>query len=216
MPRPQRKDEQGKCAGARPLDVGRIVRRLRDEKGLSGAELCRRGRGIEPKTLVALEKGRIRNPSIATLEALARGFGMTVSDLFRRGELADENYFYLGTQKGAFRMDFPAQGVQLISFTPLVEGFFCGKIILESGKSFDETLFLQQGVFFLMVLVGQVEGTVEGRKVLLKEGNNLFFSGEMKFRFSHPSQRNTTLSLVTTPSCLKPRFVSAASRMSND
>jgi len=203
-------------SGARPLDVGRIVRRLREEKGLSGAELCRRGRGIEPKTLVALEKGRIRNPSIATLEALARGFGISVSDLFRQGELAEEKYFYLGTQKGAFRMDLPAKGVQLISFTPLVEAFFSGKLILESGRSFDETLFARGGAFFIMVLVGQVEGVVEGRKVLLKEGNNLFFSGEMTFCFSNPFQRNATLSLVTAPSCLKPRSLLSASRIARD
>ena len=215
MTRP-RKDKHGKEAGLRPLDVGHIVRHLREEKGLSGAELCRRGRGIGPKTLVALEKGRIRNPSIVTLEALARGFGITVSDLFRRGELADEEHFYLGTQKGAFRMDLPAKGVQLISFTPLAEEVFCGKLILEGGRSFDETLFVQQGVFFMMVLVGQIEGVVEGRKVHLREGENLFFSGEMKFRFSNPLQRNAALSLVTTPSCLKPRCVSAASRISKE
>ena len=80
MPRMQRdKPEKGKAA--LPLDIGQAVRRLREEKGLSGAELCRRGKGIDPKTLVALEKGRIRNPSIVTLEALAKGFGMTVSFL---------------------------------------------------------------------------------------------------------------------------------------
>ena len=211
-----RKKDPAQGEHVRSLDVGRIVRRLREEKGLSGAELCRRGKGIHPKTLVALEKGRIRNPSIVTLEALAKGFGITVSDLFRKGELGDEKYFYLGTQKGAFRMDLPVKGVQLISFTPLAEEFFCGKLILESGRSFEETLFAQEGAFFIMVLVGQVEGDVEGRKVLLKEGSNLFFSGGMKFRFSNPFQRNATLSLVTAPSCLKPRCFSSVSRISGD
>ena len=215
MPRP-RKNKQDTVARAESLDVGHIVRRLREEKGLSGAELCRRGKGIEPKTLVALEKGRIRNPSIATLEALARGFGITVSDLFRQGELGDEKHFYLGTQKGAFRIDLAAKGVQLVSFTPLTEEFFCGKLLLESGRSFDETLFVQRGAFFVMVLVGQIEGVVEGRKIVLREGSNLFFSGEMRFCFANPFQRNATLSLVTTPSCLKPRCFSAASRISQE
>ena len=215
MTRP-RKTRDGRPSGAGPLEVGRIVRRLREEKGLSGAELCRRGREIDPKTLVALEKGRIRNPSIATLEALARGFGIAVSDLFRYGELADEKHFFLGTQKGAFRMDLPAKGVQLISFTPMAEEFFCGKLILDCGRSFDETFFARPGVFFIMVLVGQVEGSVEGRKLLLKEGNNIVFSGGMKFRFSNPFQRNATLSLVTAPSCLKPRHFQTASRIAGE
>ena len=135
------KDKPEKSKTALPLDMGQAVRRLREEKGLSGAELCRRGKGIDPKTLVALEKGRIRNPSIATLEALAKGFAMTVSDLFRQAEFEQRDYFSLGSQKGFCKIDLPAQGVQLISFTPLMEDLFCGKMILEGQRRFDERLF---------------------------------------------------------------------------
>ena len=105
MPK-SRKDkfEKMKHSG-RPIEIGPVVRRLREEKGLSGVELCRRGKGIDPKTLVALEKGRIRNPSIATLEALAKGFGMTVSDLFRRAEFDQRDYFSLGSQKGLCKIE---------------------------------------------------------------------------------------------------------------
>jgi len=132
-------NKQEKTVGARSRDVGQSVRRLREEKGLSGAGLCRRDRGIAPKTLVALEKGRIRKPSITTLEALVKGLGNTVSDLFRTGELADKKTFHLGTQKGAFLLDLPQQGIQLISFTPLAEESFCEKRIFESGRHFDSS-----------------------------------------------------------------------------
>ena len=82
-----RKDKiEKRKTSVRPLELGSVVRRLREERGLSGAEHCRRGKGIDPEMLTALEKERIWNPSIATLEALAKGFGMTVSDLFRRAE----------------------------------------------------------------------------------------------------------------------------------
>ncbi len=202
-----KKDRPGKRKTVRPLDVGQMVRRLRTEKGLSGVELCRRGKGIDPKTLVALEKGRIRNPSIVTLEALAKGFGMTVSDLFRRAEFDQRDYFSMGSQKGLYKIDLPAQGIQLISFTPLLEELFCGKMILEGQKQFDEKLFggAGSGAFFIMTLIGQLEGEVEGKKVALKEGDNLYFYGGMKFRLANALQRNSTLLLVTAPSCLRTK-----------
>jgi transcriptional regulator with XRE-family HTH domain len=204
MPRP-RKDRSEKGKGVRPLDMGRIVKRLRAEKGLSGAELCRRGKGVDPKTLVALEKGRIRNPSMITLEALAKGFGMTVSDLFREAEFDQREYFSLGSQKGLYKIDLPSQGIQLISFTPLMEELFCGKMILEGQKQFDEKLLGGNGAgaFFIMTLIGQFEGEIEGRKVTLKEGDNLYFYGGMKFRLANALQRNSTLLLVSVPSCLR-------------
>ena len=199
-----RRDKPGKRkTSARPLEIGLVVRRLRTEKGLSGVELCRRGKGIDPKTLVALEKGRIRNPSIATLEALAKGFGMTVSDLFRKAEFDQRDYFSLGSQKGLYKIELSSQGIQLISFTPLMEEFFCGKMILEGQKQFDEKLFGGAGAFFMMILIGQFEGEIEGRQVALKEGDNLYFYGGMRCRLANALQRNSTLLLVEVPSCLK-------------
>lgn len=200
-----RNDKPEKRLPARTLEIGTIVRKLREEKGMSGVELCRRGKGIDPKTLTALEKGRIRNPSIATLEALAKGFGMTVSDLFRRAEFDQRDYFSLGSPKGLYKIDLPSQGVQLVSFTPLMEALFCGKMILDGQKQFDEKLIggSEAGTFFLMALVGQFEGEVEGRKVVLKEGDNLYFYGGMRFHLRNALQRNSTLFLVTAPSCFK-------------
>jgi len=202
MPKPDKNRPENKNI-SRSLNIGETVRRLREEKRLSGVELCRRGKGIEPKTLTALEKGRIRNPSIMTLEALAQGLGMTVSDLFRQAEFDRRDYFSLGSQKGLYKIDLSAQGIQLISFTPLLEQFFCGKMILEGQKRFDEKLFSGEGAFFIMILIGQVEGEVEGRKVVLKEGDNLYFYGGMKFHIMNSLQRHSTLLLVSAPSFLK-------------
>lgn len=207
MPTP-RNDRLERKTSAHPLEIGPVVRRLREERGMSGVELCRRGKGIDPKTLVALEKGRIRNPSIATLEALARGFGMTVSDLFRRAEFDQRDYFSLGSPKGLYKIDLPSQGIQLTSFTPLMEELFCGKMILEGQRKFDEKLFggERPGAFFIMTLIGQFEGEVEGRKVILKEGDNLYFYGGMKFYLANALQRNSALLLIAVPSCLKAQW----------
>jgi hypothetical protein len=112
----------------------------------------------------------------------------------------------LGTPKGLYKIDLPSQGIQLVSFTPLMEGLFCGKMIFEGHKQFDEKLFCVGGAFFMMTLIGQFEGAVEGRTVTLREGENLYFSGGMKFHLANALQRNSTLLLVTSPSCLKHRL----------
>ncbi|OQA51253.1 MAG: helix-turn-helix protein [Candidatus Omnitrophica bacterium ADurb.Bin292] len=184
------------------LNVGKIVRELREEAGLSGAELCRRSGGLDSKTLTAVEKGRIKNPSITTLEYLAQGLGMTISGIFKRAELLQEKHFYIGNQKGVSRTEFIARGVQLVSFTPFSREFFCGKAILETGKSFDHSLLGHKGVFFIQILVGQVEGVLEGKKVFLKEGESLYSKGEMVFNLKNLHQRSAALLLVTVPSCI--------------
>jgi len=194
-----------KSVPAGPIHIGETIRRLREEKGLKGVELCRRGKGLDPKTLTALEKGRIRNPSMDTLMSAAAGFGMTVSDLFRRAEMNMPSYFSVGSQKGLYSVEFGARGIQLISFTPLAEDFFCGKLIFEGQKGIDEKLLKHGGSFFAMTLIGQFEGEVEGKKILLKEGDNLFFRGGVRFRLSNILQRSSTLLLVTVPSCLTPQ-----------
>ncbi len=200
-----RKEKKEQSMVESRLDVGAAVRRLREELGLSGAALCRRGQKLDPKTLTALEKGRIKNPSIVTLQALARGFGMTVSDLFRQMELQQRDFFSLGSQKGFCKIDFPTSKVQLVSFTPLNGAVFCGKMILDGQQGFDERLLDHAGAFFMMTLIGQIEGDIEGKKVILREGDNLFFNGGMKFRFTNRLQRNATLLMVTAPSCLQGR-----------
>ncbi len=178
------------------------VRSLRRAKGLSGAELCRRAKNLDPRTLTAVEKGRIRNPSIQTLQSLARGLGISVSDLFRQSELAMERYFQHGSQKGTFQMEFPSLGVKIVSFTPFIENFFCGKLILASKKRLEESLLKHNLPLFVWTLVGRFEVDIEGKKFNLKEGDNLFFHGRWKYSFTNPLHRESVLLMVTAPSFL--------------
>lgn len=187
------------------INLGRTVRKLREEMGLGGMDLCRRSRDLDPKTLTALEKGRIKNPSVKTLLSISRGFNITISDLFRRAEFEDEKYFYHGSQKGAFKMDFSTKGIQLVSFTPLTETMFSGKLILGSQKQFSDDFFKHKAYFFVMTIVGEFKVVLENRNFSLKEGENLFFFGGLKFSFTNSLNRNSVLSIVTAPSFLAPK-----------
>ncbi len=188
--------------GLGSIPIGKIIRRLREEKKLSGVELCRLSGGLDPRTLTAIEKGRILNPSIKILQGIARGLSVSVSSFFREAEMELEEYFYLGTPKGFFQMDFPQWGTKVVSYTPSVRDFFCGKFIVGSRRELNQTHLKHPLPVFISVLVGRFDITIENRKHTLKEGENLFFNGILKHSFYNPLQRDSVFWLVTAPSFL--------------
>lgn len=183
------------------INIGRTVRLLREAQRLTGAELCKRSGGLDPKTLTAVEKGRIKNPSIQTLEGLARGLGTTVSSLFRHAELGSEKYFLRGSQKGVFHLRFDS-GLELVSFTPFNQQMFCGKFIVAGRKTLDRSHVRFDGGAFAMTLVGAFKARIEQHELELQEGDNLYFRGAFEFSFYNPQHRNSVLLIMTAPSFL--------------
>lgn len=181
------------------LDIGRTVRSLREAKGMTGARLCRAAKDLDPRTLTAVEKGRIRNPSVKTLSSVARGLGMSVSELFRRAEARLERNLSFGNQKGTFSIDFPAKGVKITAFTPLVRDFFCGKMILAPRTRIDESILKHKAYWFVSGLLGRIEVTVEGEHFSITEGQNLFFNGFLRHSFYNPLHRESAILTVTAP-----------------
>lgn len=184
------------------MTVQAAVRKLREERRLSGVEFCRLAGDLDPKTLTALEKGRIRNPSIKTLESCARALGVTVSALFREAEMGRQQHYMVGTQKGAFILDFPKKGVKIVSFTPLVREFFCGKLTLGAKVRIQEDFLHNEVPLYLSCLIGRAEITVEDKKTVLREGENIFFNGVLKHSIYNPLHKEVSLLLMMAPSFL--------------
>ena len=61
--------------------LGSTVRKLRKEKGLS-QETFADAIGRDARTVVAIETGK-RNPTLKTLNKIAKVLGVTLSDLFK-------------------------------------------------------------------------------------------------------------------------------------
>lgn len=182
------------------IDLGGTILELRKQKKLSSKQLCLNAGGLDPKTLNAIEKGRIKTPSIQTLQALAEGFKITVGDLFRQAELKFDRNLYLGNQKGVYQIDFHNSGIRVVSFTPFVKDFFCGKVSLGSHKCLDRQVLHHPLPIYMSVLVGRIEANVEGKEFSLKEGDNLFFNGILSHSFYNPLEREAVFLLVTAPS----------------
>jgi transcriptional regulator with XRE-family HTH domain len=187
----------------REIRVGAVVRRLREETHLSAAELCRRSGAIDPRTLSAVEKGRIRNPSVETLQAIAKGLGCLVRDLFTEAELGQGESFVVGSQKGVFKIEFPRLGIKVVSATPVVGDFFCGKLILEPLRGVEGELPWGSHPLFFEVVMGKIEFEIEGRKMVLREGENLFLRGGLHHAIRNPLNRESAVWVVTAPSLFR-------------
>ena len=62
---------------------GQAIRARREILGWRAVELARRS-GVNPRTLDAIEKGRIESPSLRNLGAIARALGISVATLDRK------------------------------------------------------------------------------------------------------------------------------------
>lgn len=185
------------------LSLGQTIVRLREKAGLSAVELCRKSGLVEPKTLNAIEKGRIKNPSLVSLQALAKGLGCLVRDLFSEAEIGLDSNFFQGSQKGLFHMEFPGQPIKVVSATPPSAPFFCGKLIVSAKRKVEGDLLGHPQSLLVEVVMGQLEVAVEDKTVLLKEGGNLFFSGSFRYGFRNPLSRESMAWLVTYPSLFR-------------
>ena len=191
-----------KKGGKGQIEMGATVRQLRLKKGFSGAELCRLSQDLDPRTLTALEKGRIRSPSIGLLKALSGGLGLSISDIFWHAESRLDHRPTLNSPQGDFEVVFGRWGVRVVSFTPFIRDFFCGKLVLGPKKRMNETLLNHPYPICVSVLVGRVEAVVESKPMMLREGASLFFHGSMQFSLVNLLERDAALLFVTAPSFL--------------
>ena len=85
-PEESRKEKESLYAGleAGRLTLGQATRRMRKVVGLTQTEYAEKGLKIYPRVLMEIEKDR-GNPTLETLEKIARPFGLRVGFVRRTG-----------------------------------------------------------------------------------------------------------------------------------
>ncbi len=63
-----------------PRRLSTVIRKLREERGLSQKALAERA-GVTDAYITMIEKGKRKNPSLAILKRLARALGVPVGEL---------------------------------------------------------------------------------------------------------------------------------------
>ena len=201
LARKQRKkmeEAQKKKIGISP---GHMVRKRREILGWKGVELARRS-GIDPRTLDAIEKGRIESPSVRNLQALAKALGISVAAIFAEEQSEAERIFIGGNQKGHHTLEFQKDGFRLVCHTPLVPNLFVGKVILKGEAHIEPQKLPTSGIIFVQAILGKFVLHFEGKDHLIHEGNYAFFDGHFPHHFSNPHYKESTFLLITAPSFL--------------
>ena len=180
---------------------GQVIRRKRESLGLKGAELARKS-GLNPRTLDAIEKGRIESPSLKNLEFVASALGISVAALFVENKVENDGLFIGGNQKGQHTIEFPKDGFRVVCFIPLVTSFFVGKVIVKGETRIERRAFPTVGLIFVQTIMGKMSVNFEGKDYLIREGNYAFFDGSFQHSFHNPHYKESTFLLVTAPSFL--------------
>lgn len=180
---------------------GRAIQERRKLLGWRGVELAKRS-GINSRTLDAIEKGRIKSPSLQSLEAVSEALGISVASLFVTEETKQLGLFTSGDQKGQHVLEFPKNGFRVVCYTPMIPHLFSGKVIVKAETRIEPKALPTSGSIFVQPIMGKLSIHFDGKDYLIREGNYAFFDGYFPHSFSNPQIKESTFLLVTTPSFL--------------
>jgi quercetin dioxygenase-like cupin family protein/DNA-binding XRE family transcriptional regulator len=178
--------------GTSSIDVGGRLRILRAGAGLSIRALAERS-GLNVNTLSLIENGKT-SPSVSTLQQLAQGLGVPVTEFFQAIE-GDKTIVY---QQGGKRpqavfahgvMEDLGAGMSRFGAEPLI-------VTLEAEADSGKNPIVHTGREFVYCLEGRVTYMVEAEAYTLEPGDSLFFEAYLPHRWKNPDATLSRLLLV--------------------
>lgn len=172
--------------------VGEQLLRLRNREGLTLVSVARRA-GISPSFLSSLERD-LANPSIATLQKLARIYNTNVLSFFN--ERRTTRRLVHPRDRKAFKPN-PGVLMELLAFgkTCMEPHLFRIAPGASSGGSYDHA-----GEEFIYVMEGKLEIWLdEIERYELETGDSLYFESTLAHRWRNLSKGETVLLWVNTP-----------------
>ncbi len=174
------------------IDVGKRLRALRKERGLSLRALARAS-GLSANALSMIERGRT-SPSVSTLYRLADALQVPITAFFRVEPQRSHVVFVKASERP--RVPFARgvwEGLGGERFTGRVEPFL---LTLETGASSGPFPIVHSGHEFVICLRGLLEYEVEGERYLLEPGDSLMFAAHLKHRWRNAGNTVTNALFV--------------------
>jgi DNA-binding transcriptional MerR regulator/mannose-6-phosphate isomerase-like protein (cupin superfamily) len=174
-----------------PAALGPILRRLRDQRGLSLQKVAQ-AVGISVGFLSALERSQM-SASVGTMRRLARFYKINILDMFEAGGsnprlVRPPDRKRLNAGRGV-RMDLLAWGN-----TVMEPHLFRIAPSAGSGESYSH-----HGEEFLYVMRGELAIELEGEHYRLKPGDSFYFDSSTTHQWSNPGKRETWVLWINTP-----------------
>jgi len=178
---------------AQMAGIGDQLRQRRRIRNLTLSELSQQAK-LSVGLLSQIERG-ITSPSLKSIKQICEALGIPMSWLFDSGPVENPQEKGLVVRRGSRRrLDLGTYGVTKELLSPDLGGEM--QIYLVSirpgGQSGPET-YTHRGEEGGLVLSGTLELTVDGRIVLLYEGDSFRFSSSLAHRFTNPGTTQTSV-----------------------
>lgn len=170
--------------------VGAQVRRRREQRGMTAAELARRA-GLAKATLSSVESG-VGNPTIETLDALAVALGLPLSDLLVRAEDGGPHVVRATPTDGEIQREL----LRRVAGGHQVEMW---RLRMPPNAGFDGVPHATGTIEILTVASGSVVAGPEGEHVTLGPGDLLSFAADRPHSYRTDSAAADLNVLLASP-----------------
>lgn len=176
------------------VNLGRQIRMLREQRGLSQRELAKAA-SISRNTLSLIERGQT-SPTVSTLKLLATAMAVEINAFFQPYEEANI-VFTKASRRPHLLLDHGTLAdLGLGILEPLVTPLL---LQLEPGARSGPAL-THDGQDFIFCLSGEVLYSVNDHGYILEPGDSLFFDGRFPHRFRNTGMEVASiLILLSTP-----------------
>ncbi len=176
------------------LTIGATIKTFREQQELSQRGLAEQA-GISAAALSQLEAGRV-SPSVATLEKLADGLGISIASFFLQAEKDKDIEIFHLHDRPSVSLD---QGGHFVPLTALNRptGFEPMLVQLDAGGRFEESQYgINSAHAFVWVRSGSALLEYDGREYHLSEMQSLYYDARKQHNWRNISDTRCELLMV--------------------
>lgn len=178
------------------LELGRRLKYMRRSAGLSLNVLAERA-GCSESAISKIENGK-GNPSLNLLHRLTQALDISIGHLFAEDE--GQDMVMRQGERPIISTLSPSHGVSLEALMSEQEKHLLqAHIHIVEAKGGSETAISHDGEEIGYVLEGELDLTVEGRTVHLKQGDSFFFKSERPHSYINNGAKQAKIIWVNTP-----------------
>ena len=165
------------------LDVGIRIRRLRNVRGLSLAEVSARS-GLSAGFLSQIERG-ISSASIRALARIAEALEAAIGDIFQLKDSTEGESSFVSRHEDRKIVAFPEMKASKELLTPFagVPRLDIYILTMEPGGTSGEQPFSHSGQEAGLIIQGGIELIVDGQKAILGEGDSFRFASSRQHQY---------------------------------
>lgn len=174
-----------------PPDVGRRVRAIREQRGLSLRALAERS-DLSVNAVSLIERGQT-SPTVATLHRLAAALGVRIVDLFGEQEEARAVFVRAGERRETRTAGTVVESLAAGLTAQRIEPFL---VTLEPSAGSGLEPITHTGQEFVYGISGRVDYTVNGHTYALQAGDALLFDASVPHYWCNPTWERAQFLLI--------------------